>query len=82
MTAEPAGLKGLSFEQALSELETIVQKLETGSAPLDESIRLYERGAELRTHCEMQLKSAELKVEQIVQGARGEAAGTEPSALG
>lgn len=62
----------MSFEEALSELEGIVKKLETGEAPLEESIAIYERGATLKAHCETKLKSAELKVEQIVQGASGD----------
>lgn len=61
----------LSFEDALAELEGIVDKLERGDVPLEQSIAIYERGAALKTHCEARLKSAELKVEQIVQGAGG-----------
>ena len=62
----------MSFEEALAELEGIVKKLEGGEAPLEESIAIYERGAALKAHCQSKLKSAELKVEQIVQGASGE----------
>ncbi len=61
----------LSFEAALKELETIVAKLERGEVDLEESIAIYERGAALKAHCEAKLKSAELKVEQIVQGKDG-----------
>lgn len=61
----------MSFEEALAELEGIVKKLEGGEAPLEESIAIYERGASLKAHCESKLKSAELKVEQIVQGSGG-----------
>ena len=68
----------LSFEEALAELESIVKKLETGEAPLEESIAIYERGAALKAHCETKLKSAELKVEQIVQGSDGKVV-TEPA---
>ena len=68
----------MSFEQALEELEGIVKKLEAGEAPLEESIAIYERGAALKTHCEAKLKSAELKVEQIVQGSGGKVT-TEPA---
>ena len=64
-------VESLSFEAALSELETIVEKLEGGDVALEESIKIYERGAALKAHCEARLKSAELKVEQIVQGANG-----------
>ena len=59
----------LTFEEALAELEVIVRQLEAGEVELEKSIAIYERGAALKAHCESRLKSAELKVEQIVQGA-------------
>ena len=43
-------IQSLSFEAALAELETIVRSLETGTAPLDESIELYQRGDRLKRH--------------------------------
>ena len=61
----------MSFEEALAELEGIVRQLEAGEVELEKSIAIYERGASLKAHCESRLKSAELKVEQIVQGAGG-----------
>jgi exodeoxyribonuclease VII small subunit len=61
----------MNFEDALSELEGIVKQLEAGDVELEKSIAIYERGAELKAHCESKLKSAELKVEQIVQGSNG-----------
>lgn len=64
----------MSFEESLAELETIVRQLEQGDVELEQSIAIYERGAELKKHCETRLKAAELKVEQIVQGAGGEVA--------
>lgn len=70
-------VKNLSFEDAIKELETIVEKLERGDAPLEESISIYQRGAALKAHCEGQLKAAQLKVEKIVLKSSGEAA-TEP----
>jgi exodeoxyribonuclease VII small subunit len=70
----------MSFEAALAELEDIVSKLERGDVDLEESITIYERGAKLKAHCEAKLKSAELKVEQIVQDAGGKA-GTEPASF-
>ena len=66
----------MSFEQALAELETVVERLEGGEVPLEESIALYERGEALRKHCEKRLADAELKVQRIVAGADGEAAAT------
>jgi len=68
----------LSFEAALSELETIVSTLEKGQVPLEESIKLYERGELLKKHCESLLKSAEQRIEKITLGSNGEARGTEP----
>ena len=68
-----------SFEEALAELEGIVRQLEAGDVELEKSIAIYERGAALKAHCEARLKSAELKVEQIVQGASGPA--TEPASF-
>lgn len=59
-------LSALSFEAALSELEGIIDRLESGNVPLEESISLYERGAALKGHCEGKLKSAREKIEKIV----------------
>lgn len=71
MAAKAKPVKEMSFEEALAELETIVRQLEKGDVELEKSIEIYERGAELKKHCEARLKSAELKVEQIVQGSDG-----------
>lgn len=79
-TQKAAPVEKLSFEEALAELEGIVDMLERGDVPLEQSIAIYERGAALKAHCEAQLKAAELKVEQIVQGAGGKAS-TEPAAF-
>ncbi len=76
--SEPADIASLSFEQALAELEQIVARLESGQAPLEDSIQLYERGAALKAHCEQRLEAARLRVEKIVVGAGG-APGVEPA---
>lgn len=68
----PQDIAQMSFEQALRELESIVRKLEAGDVELEKSIEIYERGAKLKAHCETRLKSAELKIEQIVQGGNGQ----------
>jgi exodeoxyribonuclease VII small subunit len=78
--AETKSLEALSFEQALAELEKIVGLLERGDVALEDSIRMYERGAALKAHCEAKLKDAQLKVEQIVLSADG--VKTEPAKLG
>jgi exodeoxyribonuclease VII small subunit len=67
--SEVPDLQDLTFEQALAELEQIVARLESGQAPLEDSIRLYERGAALKGHCETRLEAARLRVEKIVMGA-------------
>ncbi|MEL7481216.1 MAG: exodeoxyribonuclease VII small subunit [Pseudomonadota bacterium] len=77
---KPTDISSLSFEAALKELEGIVDKLERGDVELEQSIAIYERGAALKAHCEAKLKSAELKVEQIVQSADGSVS-TEPAKL-
>lgn len=66
-TAQPTEkpTTNLSFEDALQELEGIVGKLESGQAPLEDSIMLYERGAALRKHCEQKLADAQAKIEKI-----------------
>ncbi len=74
-------LETLSFEAALEELEKIVQALERGAVPLDEQVRMYERGAQLKAHCEKKLAEAQLKVDQIVLGEGGQVT-TQPAKLG
>jgi len=66
-----ADIAAMNFEQALAELERIVQQLESGEVELERSIAIYERGAALRAHCEGKLKDAELKVDKIVKGEDG-----------
>ncbi len=56
--SEPADITAMTFEVALSELEQIVAKLESGQAPLEDSIRMYERGATLKAHCEDRLAAS------------------------
>jgi exodeoxyribonuclease VII small subunit len=76
MTEKPVA--DMSFEEAMAELETLVNKLENSQVALDDSIRLYDRGAELKRHCEAKLKAAEEKVAQITLGANGKPEGTKP----
>jgi exodeoxyribonuclease VII small subunit len=78
MTDAAADIAGLSFEQALAELERIVGELESGKAELEHSLDVYERGARLKAHCEAKLKAAQLRVEKIVIGPSG-AVGVEPA---
>ena len=71
--AHPArpDVAGLSFEEALAELEGIVKALESGQGSLEKAIEDYERGAALRRHCERKLAEAEQKVQAIVEGPDG-----------
>ncbi len=74
----PPDIVRLSFEDALSELETIVRQLEDGKGELDQAIKTYERGAQLKRHCEAKLQEAQIKVEKVVLGPQG-AVGVEPA---
>ena len=74
MDADP--IDQLSFEAALAELEQIVRSLELGTAPLDASIELYQRGDRLKRHCEARLKAAQERIERISLGPDGQPAGT------
>jgi exodeoxyribonuclease VII small subunit len=71
-------LSTLSFEDALKALETIVARLESGDASLDESITLYTQGDGLRAQCEARLKDAQARIEKISLGADGAPTGTQP----
>jgi exodeoxyribonuclease VII small subunit len=66
----------LNFEDALKALEQIVHKLESGEAPLDESIALYERGNMLRALCQKRLDAAKMRIEAITTGPDGTPSGT------
>ncbi len=73
-----SSITGLSFEEALKELETVVRRLESGEAPLDESIDLYARGDALRAHCQARLDSAQARIEAIVADRDGKPQGLRP----
>lgn len=60
------------FEAALAELEAIVQRLEQGEIPLEESLRQYERGVALTRSCQQALQQAEEKIRVLAKGAGGE----------
>jgi exodeoxyribonuclease VII small subunit len=73
-------LEKLSFEDALKELEGIVQQLEAGKVKLDEAIAIYERGIKLKSFCERKLKEAKARVDKITMSPDG-TVGTEPAGL-
>ena len=76
-TPIPADIAQLSFEDAMSQLETLVRELEGGKTKLDDAISAFERGTLLRRHCEEKLKAAQLRIEQITLGADGQPVGLE-----
>jgi exodeoxyribonuclease VII small subunit len=78
MADEGAQITEMTFEDALKALEQVVARLEGGEVPLDETISLYERGEQLRKHCQARLDAAQARIEKIVAGPDGKAAGTQP----
>lgn len=67
------------FEQALAELEGLVERLESGDLPLDEALQTFERGVALTRQCQGALKSAQQKVEILLK--RSADAGVEPFSI-
>jgi exodeoxyribonuclease VII small subunit len=67
--------KAPDFEEALAELESLVERLERGDLPLDEALKTFERGVELTRHCQSSLKAAQQKVEILLK--RGSATSVE-----
>ena len=63
---------GTRFEDALAELEGIVQRLEKGELPLEESLKLYEEGIRLSRLCHAKLEEAEGRIEILIKDAHGE----------
>ena len=78
LPATDADIAAMSFEDALKELERIVDKLEKGTVGLEESIAIYARGEALKTHCNDLLRNAEQRIVKISLGADGRPSGTEP----
>lgn len=68
--------KAPDFEEALAELEGLVERLERGDLPLDEALKTFERGVELTRHCQASLKAAQQKVEVLLK--RGSSTEIEP----
>ena len=76
----PADIRKLSFEDALAEMEDIVQSLESGQLKLDQAIDAYTRGAHLKKHSQVKLKEAQARIDKIVLGPDGDI-GAEPADL-
>lgn len=70
----------MSFEEALAELEKIVQKLESGKETLENAINAYEYGNALREFCDKRLRDAKLKIDKIVKKEDG-SIGIEPAEI-
>jgi len=68
---QPAEIAAMSFEDALSELEGIVRRLEGGQVKLDDAIQSYERGAQLKRHCEQKLSEAQQRIDRIIVAPDG-----------
>ena len=64
-------IKKIRFEDALIELEDIVENLEQGTNKLDDAINAYERGTLLKKHCETKLNEAKARVEKITSNSDG-----------
>jgi exodeoxyribonuclease VII small subunit len=65
MSNNQTAIETMSFEQAYTELEATVQKLEAGNLPLEEALSLYQRGMALATYCNLQLDKAELRIKTL-----------------
>ena len=61
-----------NFEAALAKLEQIVQRLEKGELPLEDSLVLYEEGVRLSRLCHAKLEEAEGKIELLLKDQRGD----------
>jgi len=66
------GAEAPKFEAALQRLEQIVQQLEKGDLPLEQSLVLYEEGIKLSRLCHAKLEEAEGRIETLVKDARGD----------
>ena len=58
-------LEKLTFEEAMQELEKLVDSLDKGDVSLDEAIAAYDRGSQLKDYCQKKLHDAKMKVETI-----------------
>lgn len=60
-----------TFEESLKKLESIVENLEKGELPLEESLKLFEEGVGLSTVCQKELEAAEGKVQKLIRQRDG-----------
>lgn len=78
MGQDAEAISALTFEEALTRLETIVHRLESGEETLDQAISLYAEGDMLRSQCEKRLSDAQARIEKITMGADGRPADVQP----
>ena len=71
-------IKELSFEEALEKLEKIVSQLESGQIKLEDAVKVYEEGVQLKKICDKKLSDAQMKVEKLVLNKQGQPIATEP----
>lgn len=71
MAKEAEKIEDIKFEDALSRLESIVEKLEGGDLPLEESLEAFEEGIRLSRICSKRLEEAERKIEVLTKGEDG-----------
>lgn len=71
LDAERQRVAALPFDKALTEFKAVVEKLETGNLPLEESIALFEQGVLLQQRCEHVLSETELRFQRLVESAGG-----------
>ena len=64
--------KPVNLEKSLSDLEALVEELESGDLPLDKAMKKFEQGIKLTRNCQAALKDAEQKVEVLLKSAGGE----------
>lgn len=74
---DTSGIKDLSFEEALAQLENIVRELESGRIKLDDAVNAYEKAVALKQLCESKLQNAQLKIEKIEVSPQGDISASE-----
>lgn len=70
--AKKKAVSQLSYEDAFQELDAIVMQLEGGELPLEEALKLFERGQKLASRCNVLLEKAELKLRKLVPDDSGD----------
>jgi exodeoxyribonuclease VII small subunit len=71
LDAERQRIAALPYDRAYAEFKSVVEKLETGNLPLEESIALFEQGVLLQRRCERMLGEAEVRFQRLVESAGG-----------